>query len=56
VLESLKGRSDWRLEDGADDLTRLITNSSHEGTEPETSIFNPKKADYILKNGCERNK
>lgn len=56
VLETLKGRSDWRLEDGADDLIRLITNNSHQATEPETSIFNPKNADYILMNGCETNK
>jgi hypothetical protein len=56
VLETLKGRSDWRLEDGADDLIRLITNNSHQTTEPETSIFNPKNADYILMNGCETNK
>jgi hypothetical protein len=56
VLETLKVRSDWRLEDGAGDLIRLITNRGHEGTEPETSIFNPRNADYILKDGCERNK
>jgi hypothetical protein len=52
MLEMLKRGSDWRLEFGADSLIRLAINSSGKQTEPETSIFNPNNADYILKNGC----
>ena len=54
MLESLKRRSDWRLEDGADDLIRLTINSGSKGTEDENSIFNPKNAGYILKGGCTK--
>jgi hypothetical protein len=54
VLEALKRGSDWRLQDGADDLIRLVSSISGNGTESENSIFNPKHPDYILKNGCER--
>ena len=52
VLEVLKRGSDWRLADGAEDLTRLTTNNAGKVTESETSIFNPKNPDYILRNGC----
>lgn len=54
VLESLKRGSDWRLEDGADDLIRLTMNSGGKGIEDENSIFNPKNASYILKGGCTK--
>lgn len=54
LLEALKKGSDWRLQSGADDLIRLVSSKSGNGTEPENSIFNPKHPDYILKNGCGR--
>lgn len=52
-LEALKRGSDWRLQDGADSLIRLNSSKSNNGAEAETSIFNSKNPDYILKNGCE---
>ena len=52
TLEILKRGSDWRLQDGADDLIRLIKNTDGRGGEPENSIFNPKNPQYILKGGC----
>ncbi len=52
ALENLKRGSDWRLQDGADDLTRLISSASGRPTEPENSIFNPANPKFILKGGC----
>ena len=52
-LEVLKRGSDWRLQDGADSLIRLISSKGNNGAEAETSIFNSQNPDYILKNGCE---
>jgi hypothetical protein len=52
VLEVLKRGSDWRLADGAEALIRLTTNGTGKVTESETSIFNPKNTDYILRDGC----
>lgn len=53
VLKSFKaGLPDWRLESGADNLMRIVTNANGQGDEPESSIFNPKNPSYILKNGC----
>jgi hypothetical protein len=48
VLESLKMGSDWRLDDAADDLIRLVGGRA----EPENSIFNPANPQYILIGGC----
>lgn len=53
VLESLKKGLDWRLQDGADGLIRLISSGGGHA-EPENSIFNPQNPNYILKNGCDR--
>ena len=50
VLETLKIGSDWRLEDGASDLIRLV--GSSRANEPDNSIFNPTNPHYILKDGC----
>jgi len=53
VLETMKMGSDWRLQDGADELIRLLGSSSGGlANEPENSIFNPTNPHYILKNGC----
>jgi len=52
VLERLKLGSDWRLQDGADGLIRLVGSASGRPTEPENSIFNPANPQYILKGGC----
>ena len=52
ALEHLKQGSDWRLQDGADGLIRLIGSPSGRSTEPENSIFNPANPQYILKGGC----
>jgi hypothetical protein len=51
-LEYLKRGSDWRLQDGADGLIRLIGSTSGPAHEPENSIFNPANSQYILKGGC----
>jgi len=48
----LKWLPDWRLESGADMLLRIVANLDGTGGEPENSVFNPKNAEYILKNGC----
>jgi hypothetical protein len=53
VLESMKQGSDWRLQDSADDLRRLVSNRSGKASEDENSIFNPKNPHYILKDGCK---
>ena len=55
VLETMKRGSDWRLEDGANDLMRLVGGSGGRATEPENSIFNPTNPHYILKDGCVGN-
>ena len=52
ALEALKHGSDWRLQDGADNLLRLVAGSGGNETEPQNSIFNPANPDYILRNGC----
>jgi hypothetical protein len=52
ILEALKKGPDWRLQEGADDLIRLISSGSGGATEPENSIFNPANPQYILKGGC----
>lgn len=52
VLEIMKTGSDWRLQDGADELIRLVGSSANE---PENSIFNPKNPHYLLKEGCVEN-
>jgi hypothetical protein len=52
VLENLKMGSDWRLQDGADELIRLVGSRSGSAYESENSIFNPTNPQYILKNGC----
>jgi hypothetical protein len=43
---------DWRLEAGAEMLSRLVQNRDGKGGDPETSIFHPKNPGYVLKNGC----
>jgi hypothetical protein len=52
ALETMKRGSDWRLQDGADDLIRLARSGSGPPYEPENSIFNPENPQYILKNRC----
>jgi len=52
VITAMKTSRDWRLQDGADDLIRLIGSITGTVTEPESSIFNPKNDQYILKDGC----
>jgi hypothetical protein len=52
ALENLKQGSDWRLQDGADGLIRLIGSASGRAAEPENSIFNPANPQYILKGRC----
>jgi len=52
ALESMKRGSDWRLQDGADGLLRLVGSRSGPPYESENSIFNPTNSQYILKNGC----
>jgi len=53
VLERLKQGSDWRLQDGADGLLRLVRSDSDPTYESENTIFNPTNAQYILKGGCK---
>jgi hypothetical protein len=52
ALETLKQGLDWRLQYSADGLIRLVTNRDGNGSEPETSIFNPANPYYLLKGGC----
>src|SRR5579862_8380492 len=52
ALEAMKMGSDWRLQDVADDLIRLLGGRDGGTHEPENSIFNPANANYILKDGC----
>jgi hypothetical protein len=51
ILETLKRGADWRLQNGADSLIRIVS-GRNEGAEPENSVFNPNNPYYILKNGC----
>ena len=55
VLELLKQASDWRLQDGADGLMRLVGSTIGRRAEPENSIFNPANPQYILKGRCAGN-
>lgn len=55
TLEHLKQRSDWRLQDGADALIRMVHGASGQAYEPENSLFNPANPQYILKGGCAGN-
>ena len=52
ALEAMRMSSDWRLQDGADNLIRLVQSSTGLTSEPENSIFNPANPQYLLKNGC----
>jgi len=52
ALETMKMGSDWRLQDGADELIRLVGSSGGSANEPENSIFNPTNPHYLLKDGC----
>ena len=52
VLENMKRGSDWRLEDGANDLIRLVGSTDSTPREPENSIFNRTNPQYIMKDGC----
>lgn len=55
VLEHLKLASDWRLQDGADGLIRLIGSANGQHAELGNSIFNPANPQYILKERCAGN-
>jgi len=52
VLETLKTGSDWRLQDGADDLIRLVRSRGGPANEAQNSIFDPANPHYLLKDGC----
>jgi hypothetical protein len=53
ALGQLMNAADWRIRNGGDFLIRLVTGHDPYGTpEPETSIFNPGNASYLLKDGC----
>jgi hypothetical protein len=53
ALESMqRAAKDWRAEDGAEFLLRLVRNRDGSGREDLASIFNPKNSSYILKDGC----
>ena len=52
VMEAMKTAPDWRLQDGSDDLIRLIGSTGGSAQESENSIFNPANPDYLLKGGC----
>lgn len=43
---------DWRLEDGAESLVRLVRAENGTDTEPENSLFNRTNPSYLLKGGC----
>ncbi len=52
VLKQLElAGGDWRLEDGATNLIRLVKSDAEASDESETSIFNAKNPSYILKGG-----
>jgi hypothetical protein len=55
ALGTMKMGSDWRLQDGADGLIRLVGSSSGPANEPENSIFNPTNPHYLMKDGCAGN-
>ena len=49
AIENLrKSATDWRLQDGAQELIWLLDGAS----QPPTSIFNPSHPQYLLKDGC----
>lgn len=52
ALEELTRRSDWRLQDVAGNLLRLVAATAGKSDEPETSVFNPQNPEYLLKGGC----
>src|SRR5258708_30044427 len=52
ALETMKRGSDWRLQDGADELIRLVGSSGGAANEPENTIFNPTNPHYVLRDGC----
>ena len=52
ALEALARGPDWRLENGAGNLLRLVAAQAGRNDEPETSIFNPSNPEYLLKGGC----
>jgi hypothetical protein len=53
ALESMqRSAKDWRAEDGAEFLLRLVRNKDGSGREDLASIFNPRNSSYILKDGC----
>jgi hypothetical protein len=53
ALELLrKSAKDWRAENGADFLLRLIRNKDGTGDEDIASVFNPANPGFILKDGC----
>jgi hypothetical protein len=52
-LEQLLDSSDWRTQNGADFLIRLITGHDRYGApEDISSVFNPGNPAYLLKEGC----
>jgi hypothetical protein len=51
ALEHLRLSPDWRLQDAAADLIRLLSPAG----EPENSIFNPNNSGYVLRGGCGDN-
>ena len=52
TLEHLRMSPDWRLQDGAADLIRLLSPAG----EPENGIFNPNNSGYVLRGGCADNR
>jgi len=49
AIENLrKSATDWRLQDGAQELIWLLDGAS----QPPASIFNPSHPQYLLKDGC----
>ena len=52
ALERLKQGSDWRLQDGADGLIRIVRSTGGEAQEPENSIFSRANPQYVLGSGC----
>src|SRR5258708_3957202 len=55
ALQTIKKGSDWRLQDGADGLVRLIDSSGGPGNQPQNTLFNPTNPQYLLKDGCVEN-
>jgi hypothetical protein len=53
ALEAIRRQSiDWRAQDGAEMLLRLVRAQDGTGSEAETSIFNRSNPSYLLKDGC----